>query len=93
MTEGQLTIVWTKGKEPVNPERMVQVALRYLSSQQTLRQIGDVFNLADSTVHSIRDKVCRALARIKENLITWPNLLDAEIISTKFQGIAGFPSK
>ncbi|KAL1454547.1 hypothetical protein WDU94_010778 [Cyamophila willieti] len=71
---------------------MIQVALRYLSSQQTLRQIGDTFNLADSTIHSIRDKVCRALARFQSKLIKWPTEVDAAVISAKFKAIAGFPN-
>lgn len=93
ISEGQLSFFWSHGKEPIGPEKMIQVALSYLSSQQTLRQIGDTFNLADSSVHSIRNKVCRALARVQSKLITWPNEVDAAVISDKFKSLAGFPSK
>uniref|UniRef100_A0A8D8QWE6 Uncharacterized protein n=2 Tax=Cacopsylla melanoneura TaxID=428564 RepID=A0A8D8QWE6_9HEMI len=67
--EADLETVWTQGKEPIHPRKMVQIALRYYSSQETIREIGNQFNVADSTVYTIRTKCTRSLLKIMGNII------------------------
>lgn len=82
---------YSGGLQPVSAKKKLQVALMYLSSQMTLRRIGDILGIADSTVMVAKDEIVEMLCRSAKYFIRWPTEAEAQTISNEFQEIAGFP--
>uniref|UniRef100_A0A8D8TQD9 Nuclease HARBI1 n=1 Tax=Cacopsylla melanoneura TaxID=428564 RepID=A0A8D8TQD9_9HEMI len=91
VVHGDYRTDWTKGKEPVNPEKMLQIFLRHMGSKEGIREISDRFNVAISTVFQIRRRSIKAVLNLLPLLIKWPSRNDFEIIEQEFNNFCGFP--
>uniref|UniRef100_A0A8D8Z7N7 Nuclease HARBI1 n=1 Tax=Cacopsylla melanoneura TaxID=428564 RepID=A0A8D8Z7N7_9HEMI len=91
VVHGDYRTDWTKGKEPVNPEKMLQIFLRHMGSKEGIREIADRFNVAISTVFQIRRRSIKAVLNLLPLLIKWPSRNDFEIIEQEFNHLCGFP--
>ena len=61
------------GRPEVPLHKKVLISLRYLGSQETIREIGDRFNVSDSAVVSCKRQVVSALANsLKTRFVKWP---------------------
>lgn len=84
---------WISGKEPVTPRKKALIGLKYMGFKQTIRELGDQFNLSDSaTLHAI-DSFCLSLVKMKDKIIRWPTETEAEEIVEQFRVASNFPGK
>lgn len=91
ITQGEFRVDWVHGKEPVAPEKNLQIGLKYLSSKEGLRELSDQFNVAISTVSIIRERTVHALLRLVPLLIKWPEGNDIHVVVDDFEQLCGFP--
>ncbi|KAI5725475.1 hypothetical protein M8J77_015974 [Diaphorina citri] len=82
---------WISGKEPVTPRKKALIGLKYMGFKQTIRELGDQFNLSDSaTLHAI-DSFCLSLVKMKDKIIRWPTETEAKEIVEQFRVASNFP--
>lgn len=91
LKEGAYQVTWANGKEPINPEKMLQMALRYFGFKGGMLEISDMFNVCVRTVFVVRNRTINALKKILPKFIKWPQDNDLEIIKQEFQQLGGFP--
>lgn len=85
------TTAWSNGIQPISPAQKALVTLFYLSSQQTVRQIGDKFNIADSSVIKSRNDFLKSISTLRNKLIKWPTTEEEQcIVSQQFESLANF---
>lgn len=83
--------MYTGGYEPVQPQKVQQIALYYLAHQISMAQIGDKFDVATSTVTNCITTWINCMLQLVSVLIQWPNINQRVSIEDKFRYIAGFP--
>uniref|UniRef100_A0A8D8TFT5 Nuclease HARBI1 n=1 Tax=Cacopsylla melanoneura TaxID=428564 RepID=A0A8D8TFT5_9HEMI len=89
--DGAFRIQWSHGREPVTPEKMLQISLRYFSFKGGIIEIADQFNVSVSTVFIVRNRTMKALKKILPSVIKWPQGDDLKIIEQEFKLLGGFP--
>lgn len=83
--------IWQVGKKPIDPVKKTLVALLYMASQQTIRQIGDKFNISDSTVFKCRNDFLRVVSSLHSQIIKWPYSEEEQmLVSQQFESLANF---
>lgn len=86
--------VWYMGRKPMEPCKKALVALLYLSSTQTIRQIEDKFNVADSSVYKCRNDFLEAIRLLRNRLIKWPHSEEDQLLVTQqFESLANFKGR
>uniref|UniRef100_A0A8D8TT34 Uncharacterized protein n=1 Tax=Cacopsylla melanoneura TaxID=428564 RepID=A0A8D8TT34_9HEMI len=89
VVHGNSKLEWTtQGKEPVRPEKMLQIFLRYMGSKEGIRELSDRFNVAVSTVFQVQKRSTEAVLKLLPILIQWPSINDVDIIEQEFRNIS-----
>lgn len=82
------------GKCQTNVRKQCMIFLKYLGSQDTLRDIAILFGLSESTVHCIIRRILNAIIpSLSSTLIKWPNEDAARLIAQQFATVSGFPAQ
>lgn len=82
----------SRGDNPViTPRKGLLLTIFYLAHQDTLNEISDRFNVAESTVLYEVEYVINILVNLRSRYIIWPRENDCEVIATEFEARAGFP--
>jgi hypothetical protein len=62
------------GRAPVAVEKTALVSLYYMGCQETIRKIGEKFELSDHSVIETKNRFFRALLAKKVDIIKWPQV-------------------
>lgn len=79
------------GRKALSIEKMLLIALTYFSSQRTVNDIGDQFNVTDFTVLKSRQLITKALLSRLQTFIKWPGLEHRRQLELEFRAKRGFP--
>lgn len=86
----QSNFSFSNGK-PLSPNDMVAIALRRLSSGESLQIIGDLFGLNQSTVSQVTWRFVESMEERGLHHLQWPSKeTEMEDIKSKFEKIRGF---
>lgn len=86
----QSNFSFSNGK-PLSPNDMVAIALRRLSSGESLQIIGDLFGLNQSTVSQVTWRFVESMEERGLHHLQWPSKeIEMEDIKSKFEKIRGF---
>ncbi|KAL5733293.1 hypothetical protein ACOSP7_032636 [Xanthoceras sorbifolium] len=88
MTARQSSFAFSNGKH-LSLNDMVAVALRRLSSGESLSNIGDLFGLNQSTVSQITWRFVEAMEERGLHHLQWPTEAEMENLKSKFEKIRG----
>lgn len=61
------------GKEVIPPEKQILIFIWYLSNQDSIREIAQLFNVSTSTAHGIIARVASASSNLRSKVIRWPD--------------------
>ncbi|XP_070548887.1 putative nuclease HARBI1 [Ptychodera flava] len=79
------------GRSQVSPEKQLLVFIWYMVNQESIREVGHIFNLSKSTVHGIIKRVTKAVIAEMKDVIRWPTHDMQREISQHFQLQHGLP--
>ncbi|XP_070564609.1 uncharacterized protein [Ptychodera flava] len=79
------------GRPQVSPEKQLLVWIWYMVNQESIREVGHIFNLSKSTVHSLVKRVTKAVIATMKDVIKWPAQERQREISQGFQLDYGLP--
>ncbi|XP_041347129.1 protein ANTAGONIST OF LIKE HETEROCHROMATIN PROTEIN 1-like [Gigantopelta aegis] len=79
------------GNEPLPPDQQLSIFIWYIANQESMREVSQVFGVSMSTVHSVVQKLCDVILRLRNRLIRWPNEQQRQDIAQAVQGTSGFP--
>jgi hypothetical protein len=83
-----------EGKPQIDMRQQCVIFLKYLGSQDTLKDIGVLFGLAESSVHGIIRRILTAVVpSLSADLIKWPTLDEAQRTAASFSTKFGFPAQ
>lgn len=81
-----------RGDSPVvDLPKAVAMTLRYLGRRNAMFDIGDIFGVAESTVHAEVHRIVNLLCDLAPKFIVWPSEAEAAIVRDQFKAIAGYP--
>ncbi len=86
-----LTITGFGGREPISLDKQLLVILWYLGSQDTFHNISDRFDITESSLARIRDRIFKAFIEDRHKFIVWPDAQTRDEIIRLFQQRKGFP--
>jgi len=73
-------------------EKQCMIFLKYLGSQETLKEVGINFGVTPSTVHAVIRRILNCvIPAMSSELIKWPSESEATEISSKFANLSFFP--
>ena len=79
------------GRPEVPLDKKVLITLRYLGSKETVRDIGDRFNVTDSTVITCKRQIVSALANsLKTRFVKWPGQNELDGIAQAFDDMGNY---
>lgn len=83
----------TDYNKPIKLVKAMQITLWYLSNSISMRDIGDRFGVAKSSVFSCVRKCCLILTKLSKKFIVFPtDPRNCHDIATEFKNISGFPN-
>ncbi|KAB0804620.1 hypothetical protein PPYR_01590 [Photinus pyralis] len=85
--------IYHGGYAPVSKEKCLLITLWYLAKGETLRSIGDRFNLSDSTVFNVTNDYIQSIADLGDKYIVWPTENESVAVQQEFKNLCGYPGK
>ena len=81
------------GRQQLSIEKKILIAIRYLSSQETISELADRFGVTVDSVMTARRQTCAGLRSLKNNILKWPSDDEKHQLASEFdsQGTYSFP--
>ena len=80
-----------RGRRPVGATEALQMGLWYLGTQATLREISQVFGVAEATVYRCVSKIVNSIVALGDRYIKWPTGHMIAPTEARFKAIVDFP--
>lgn len=81
------------GGHPVPMEQALLMTISWLGKGETLIRIGEIFNVACSTVYGCTEYILFKLLALKKKVIVWPNVREMITVEAEFRERSGFPGR